>query len=662
MPALRLAQRLRPLPAARQLAVTVSLRVRDQAALDDFLRAVYDPSSPSYRRFLTPQQFAQRFGPTTASRAAVSSWLTGQGLQVLGTSTNGLQIAARGSVSRLQAAFGTSLYSFKENGRTFFANSGPISLPGTVLPNVVAVTGLASSAQQTTPVTHAQAKQALPGYSPTDLAGIYDYAPLISQGITGSGQTIAVATFGDYSPSDIATFDQQYGLGGKVTRITVDGGASLGAKNGQDETESDIEMVQGTARGATILVYEAPNSTTSNQTVIDLYSRIVNDNRAAIVTTSWGSAESELSSSDLSALNQLLQEGAAQGQAFFAASGDSGAYDDAGNGPSSDTTLAVDFPASDPWVTGVGGTSLQDSGGQYVGETAWSDSSNRRGPVGSGGGLSSVFSRPAYQAGPGVDNQYSNGKRQVPDVAADADPATGYTLYTVDQRGNPGWTVAGGTSMAAPLWAGFAALVNQAVGRRIGFLNPALYQLGQKASTFSTPPFHDVTQGDNLNYPATPGWDFATGWGSFDGAAFVADLKTLPAAPATSTPLPTPTQTSVATSPGISISKVILLHRVNGKLQSTNSLKIGETGTIVILYKTKSATSLKAYGSVLVRQNGQLLEAIALKATTYGGKPALSTTIRFTSKKRVGTILAHVTVSLGPNVAALDRTFKLGLK
>jgi kumamolisin len=667
-PTLRLARRLKPLSAVRKIDVTISLRVRDQSALGQFLRALYDPSSPSYRHFLTPRQFAQQFAPTAASRTQIVRWLRSQGLRVLGTSTNGLQIRAEGSVSKLQATFGTSVYEYKKDNHSFFANTGAISLPETVASQVVAVSGLASAVQHPAVVAHVRARQTLPGYSPSVLASLYDLAPLTSQGITGSGQTIAIATFGDYSASDLATFDQRYGLSGSVTRVNVDGGALLGAKNGQDETEGDIEIVQGSATGANVLVYEAPNSNTSNQSAIDLYSRIVSDDRAAIVTTSWGSAEQQMSSADISALDQIFQEGAAQGQAFFAASGDYGAYDNAGNGPGTDTQLAVDFPASDPWVTGVGGTTLQASGSQYVAERAWSDSSDSQHPAGSGGGLSSVARRPSYQSGPGASNHYSNGKRQVPDVAADADPNTGYVIYTVNSNDSPGWGVVGGTSPSAPFWASFAAIVNQAVGRRIGFLNPTLYELGQKASTFSSPPFHDVTQGSNLYYPATAGWDFATGWGSFDGAAFVSDLKSLPAATATATPRPTATPQPSATpthtvsSPNISIQKVILLHKVKGKLQATSSLTVGETGTIVILYQTKHAGSLKALGSVLVRENGRLVKSTVLKATTYQGKPALTATFRFTRKRRVGTLVAHVTIKLGSVAAALDRSFRLGLR
>jgi subtilase family serine protease len=250
-------------------------------------------------------------------------------------------------------------------------------------------------------------------------------------------------------------------------------------------------------------------------------------------------------------------------------------------------------------------------------------------------------------------------------VAANADPNTGYAVYTISSRGVPGWTVMGGTSASAPVWAGFTALVSQSIGKRVGFLNPTLYELGQKASTFAQSPFHDVTTGDNLYYPATQGWDFATGWGSFDGAAFVADVKTLPQAPTTSTPLPTatasptPSPTPQSVKPTLTINKVLLLHRVAGKLVVTTRLKVGETGTLVILYTRKNASSLPLSGTITVRENGKVVRVVAAGSTTYQGRPALTVTLKFTNAKRVGTLSARVTLSLGTISAALNHVFKL---
>jgi subtilase family serine protease len=385
----------------------------------------------------------------------------------------------------------------------------------------------------------------------------------------------------------------------------------------------------------------------------------VSDNRASIITTSWGDLEANYTPSVLTAVHQAFQEAAAQGQTVFAASGDEGAYD--GTAGSRTKVLAVDYPASDPWVTAVGGTTLQSNGGQYAGETAWSDTSDPQNPGASGGGLSDIYARPDWQTGPGVSNQYSNGKRQVPDVAADADLNTGYAVYTVGRSGSTGWTVIGGTSAAAPLWAGFAALLNGAMGKRVGFLNPALYQLGTEAPTLNPSPYHDVTSGTNLYYEATAGWDYTTGWGSFNGVAFLSALRSLPASstsqippPATATPRPTATST-----PSVSITRVLLLHKVNGKLVATTSLKTGETGKIVILYTSMNAQQAAISGQVHLKQKGKSFKTLSLSRTLYKGKPALTASVKVTSKNRVGTLLAHVTVSLGSLTTSLDQGFKL---
>jgi kumamolisin len=541
-----------------------------------------------------------------------------------------------------------------------------------VAANVLAVSGLSTMAQQRPSRKLTMQVQATPGgYSPSTLQHAYDTTPLAAQGLDGSGQTVGIISFGDYTTSDIATFDERFNLpAASLTTIAVSDsqstGAQLGARNGQDEAESDIEAVHGIAPHAAILVYEAPNSSEGG---IALYNRIVSDNRASVVSVSWGGVEAGYSHDEISAVDQALQEGAAQGQSFIGVSGDNGAYDGAGVIRNGETTLAVDFPASDPWITSVGGTTLEVSGSTYAGESAWSDTSTQP-AAGGGGGLSTIFSRPSYQVGPGVNNQYSNGMRQVPDVAADADPNTGYAVYTVDPNDDPAWGVVGGTSMSTPLWASFAALINQSMGKRIGFLNPTLYALGQHASTFPQPPYHDVTQGTNLYYPATVGWDFATGWGSFDGAAFLTDLKTLlnsnggslPTPAPTTPPLPTATPSPTAVPPTIAIKQVLLVHTINGKRLTTNTLKLGEHGTIVILYQSKNGGTIKAYGSVVLREKGQLLQALTLKESTYSGKPALTATVRFTSKKRIGTLQAHVTLTLGVASSALDHAFKIAAK
>lgn len=650
-PGLKAAKQLQALEPAQQLNVTVTLRVRDTAELDRFLAAVNDPTSPSYHHFLTVQQFAQQYGPTQESRARTAAWLKSDGLQVVGTSANGLQLTARGRVSSIQGAFHSSLYTYKGANGTFVANSSALRIPASLGTDVLAVSGLSNAgSQQPAAGTTFAPRATINGHTPSDMTRVYNLDSVVARGSSGAGQTVAIASFADYSASNLSVYDQQFNITGNVSRVRVsdgtDTGAPLGAKNGEDEAEMDIEMVQGIVPRAQIVVYEAPNS---EQGAISMYGRIVSDNRASVVTTSWGGVEASYTQDDINAIHQSIQEGAAQGQTFLAASGDAGAYDGAGQVRNGDTTLAVDYPASDPLVTGVGGTSLESNGTQYGGETAWSTDASQS-PAGSGGGLSDIFPRPSYQTGPGVSNQYSNGMRQVPDVSSDADPATGFAVYTASGRNGTRWGVAGGTSMATPFWASFVVLLDGALGHRLGTLNPTIYALGSRS--LSPSPFHDVTSGDNLYYPATVGWDFATGWGSMNGAAFLAALQS-----GTTTVTPSPTPTTVL--PTLAIKQVLLLHTVNGKLQKTSALKVGEKGTLMILYSSAHAGSLRTNGTVLVRQNGKVVQTITLKPATYNGKPALQATVHYTSKKRVGTLLAHVTVKLGTVSSALDRAFSL---
>lgn len=660
-PLTRSAKRLGKAAASRSLGVTVTLALRDQSGLDNFISSVYNPSSPLYHHFLTPSQFAQQFGPTTASQQQVKSWLRSQGLRITGSSPNGVQVFARGTVPAMQQAFHTSLYSYQRSGQTFVANSRSVAVPASLSQTIVAVTGLSTAAHQR-PIPTAQltahATTAAPskGYSPSDLHSLYDTASLISQGITGAGQTIAIAGYADFSSSNVATYDQTYGLTNSVTRVNVsDGrktGASTGYRAGQPESDMDVELLQGAAPGANILMYEAPNS---DQGDINLFNKMVSDDRASIITTSWGDVESNYPASVLTSMHQAFQEAAAQGQTVFAASGDQGAYD--GTAGTRNQVLAVDYPASDPYVTGVGGTSLTANSGQYGGEKAWSDLTDPTNPGASGGGLSSIFTRPSWQTGPGVDNQDSNGKRQVPDVAADADVYTGYAIYTLFRNGSNGWDEFGGTSAAAPIWAGFAAQLDNALGKRIGFLNPALYALGAQESTLSPAPFHDITSGNNLHYDATTGWDYATGWGSFDGAAFLAAYRTLPAS-VTTVPTSTPVPTAKPT-PSVSINKMLLLHTVKGKLVTTSSLKTGETGKIVVLYSSKNAAQSAVTGTVVLKQNGKVFKTITLARGTYNGKPALTAVVKLTSQSHIGTLTAHATLALGSLTTSLNRAFKL---
>ena len=278
--------------------------------------------------------------------------------------------------------------------------------------------------------------------------------------------------------------------------------------------------------------------------MIDTYNKIATDNIAKTVSSSWGSAENETDSNVLNSENTILQQMASQGQSFFAAAGDSGAYDDSINGTNS--TLEVDDPGSQPYATSVGGTTLTWTGNTFSSETSWQTSSasgtygtgSYHEAEGGGGGISRKWSIPSWQNNLATNaNLGSTSMRMVPDVALDADPNTGYPIYY-----NGAWGLYGGTSCAAPIWAAFTALVNQkrvtVSLARIGFVNPTLYQIGQGASYGNA--FHDIADGStNLYYPAETGYDLTTGFGSFNGNGLFSILTgVLPPSSFTVTPGP----------------------------------------------------------------------------------------------------------------------------
>lgn len=531
----------------RQVQLSVALQPRNQTQLDALLQQMYTPGSSLYHRYLSSAQFNSLFAPTTQQVQRVASFLRSNGLQVTNVASNKLLLDVKGSVAQAQSAFHVRINNYRQGGFAFYANASAPSIPRPLSGVVSAVDGLDNSMTyhpllQRLTKQHTHNANTPNGYGPSDLLGAYDIARLHQMGMLGDNQTIALFELDGYQQSDVMHYLQYYNPNAstpKLNNMLVDGfNGAAGMSAVEDEL--DIELLSAVAPHANMLVYEGPNST---QGINDIYNRIVNDNRAKIVSVSWGLCEAANGNAELQTLDNIFKQGAAEGISFFAASGDSGAYD------CRDTNLWVDSPASDPYVTAVGGTQLQVNNGTYGGESAWADSGNKiHGPegAGGGGGLSKTFRQAAWQNGPNVQNQYSNGFRQVPDVSAFASFAPGYAVYcTVTNAGCPstGWVNIGGTSGAAPLWAGSMALVNQYVtargGQPLGLANPTLYNLFRSNQIF--PAFHDVNGGNNLYYPATNGYDLATGMGSPDVYNMALDLaptnsQVPPAAP----PAPTP--------------------------------------------------------------------------------------------------------------------------
>ena len=324
---------------------------------------------------------------------------------------------------------------------------------------------------------------------------------------------------GGYSPSDVQTYCSNLGIAPpSVTAVSVDGASNspTGDPNGPDgEVLLDIEVAGTIAPKSQVLVYFAPNTDAG---FVDAVSTAVHGpgGEPAVISISWGSAESEWTSQGIQALDQAFQDAAALGVTVCAAAGDGGSSDGV-----SDGLAHADYPASSQYVIGCGGTRLSASGGKITGEVTWDDL-----PSGgaTGGGVSDVFPLPTWQTGAGVPPSANPGGRigrGVPDVSGDADPQTGFGILVDGTQ-----VTVGGTSAVAPLLTGLFALVNQSIGKPAGYVNPLLYARGSASA------FRDVVAGTNGAYDAGPGWDACTGWGSPDGAKLLAVLSPAVAAKA----------------------------------------------------------------------------------------------------------------------------------
>jgi subtilase family serine protease len=380
-----------------------------------------------------------------------------------------------------------------------------------------------------------QSKRDFGSLTPQDFQHAYGVTPLLNAGDTGKGQTVVVIeSYG--SPTvqdDINTFDQQYNLPPITLQILSPLGTKPFDPNNQDmagwvsETSLDVEVIHSIAPGAGIVVLTSPvdelEGTTGLPQFLQLEQYAVNHHLGNIVSQSFGASEVTLADQagqqEIAQWTNFYKQATTQeGITFFTASGDNGAtdYSDCAAKVLS-TKATTSFPADEPWVTSVGGTTLFNQNGTYA-ETAWSQS---------GGGFSKFFSEPSFQTQlPSSDQSELNGRRGVPDVAADGDPSSGWPIYQLGQQ-----TVIGGTSAATPVWAALLAIADQMAGHPLGLINPALYKLGLGSSYNQD--FHDIALGNNSvpsvgiqGYSAVAGWDPITGWGTPNAAKLIPDLIT----------------------------------------------------------------------------------------------------------------------------------------
>ena len=514
---------------AATLRLVLALPLRDAAGAEALAHAVSDPHDAAYGRYITPREFGARFGASATDYAAVRAWAAQAGL-VPGPITQGrTSLSVTGTVATIEKLFATRMATYRTPaGEPAFAPLVTPRLPDALAGRVSGVIGL-SSTKRFAPLYRLPSGPRAQGAAGTGAGGAYApadfrtaYSIPVLQG--AKPETAAVFEQGGFNPSDLTVFERRYKLPKvPVTVVGVDGYDGSVDDNGVElEAVLDLQTLIGInpALGQ-ITVYEDGIDPFS-VALLDSLTMMAEDDSAQTISISYGIDEATAGAPALQAEYNVFVQLAAQGQAVFVSSGDEGAY-----GQAVQSTLNVEDPASQPYATGVGGTTLfTASRSQYALETAWGLLAEQDGA--SGGGASSLWSAPGYQItefNPGVyqsvalPNGGSGTMRNVPDLAADAAPVTGASVYSGI---NGGWLEIGGTSLATPLWAGAYSVLNAARKGTglpaIGFFNPLAYAIGiNKTGTY-----HDVRSGTNglpngglpAGYTAGFGYDDVTGWGS----------------------------------------------------------------------------------------------------------------------------------------------------
>ena len=513
-------QAIGTVPASANLYLAIGLPLRNQAGLSGLLQQLYDPSSPIYHRYLTPEQFTAQFGPTEQDYQKVIDFAKAHGLTVVNTHPNRVVLDVTGAAADIEKAFHVKLRKYRHptEHRDFFApDTDPtvdVSLP------ILHISGLNDFSlphpvSKMRPAGQTAAAVPAAGSGPTGSYWGNDFRRAYVPGstLTGAGQNVALVQFDGFFASDIATYEAQIGLTTNVPQLVVvpiDGGVPTPG-GGVGEVSLDIEMVVSMAPGVSkIYVYEAPNPSPW----VDILSRMANDNVAKQLSSSWGGGQQPNPVAE-----QIFQQMALQGQTFYQASGDSDAFNVASGNP-------IFFPSDSPHITTVGGTTLTmtGSGAAYASETVWNWGIEfGLDGVGSSGGISSIYAIPSWQTN--INFAASHGSttmRNVPDVAL-----TGDNVWVIFGGGQTG--AFGGTSCDAPLWAGFTALINQqAVGTGhapVGFINTAVYAIATGPNYANC--FHDTTTGNNTwsgspsQFFAVPNYDLCTGLGTPNGTNLI---------------------------------------------------------------------------------------------------------------------------------------------
>ena len=551
-----------PVPASFAMpAITMDLKpsASQQTALEQLLANQQNPASPDYHKWLTPEEYASRFGVSQSDVNRITAWLQSQGLQVQRVARSRTWIEFSGTARQVENAFHTQIHQYLENGKLHYANSTNPSIPAALSNVVLGLRGLNNYRLK----PRGKLRGILPKdttsqgehqMAPDDFATIYDVTPLYAAGLDGTGQSLVIVGQTDINVSDINAFRSKYNLPPiQLQQILVARHPDPGISQGDlAEADLDLEWSSGVARNATIIFVRSPDVFTSLQDAVD-------NAYAPVISMSYGICEgSDLV--DLPSERQMAQQANAEGITWLVAAGDAGAADcEDPDALIAQDGLAVDAPASIPEVTAMGGTEFNEGSGNYwsstntansasalsyIPEMVWNDTGRGGGLAAGGGGASSFFSKPVWQTGPGVPN---DAFRHIPDLSLASSPDhDGYYVYTGGSL-----QVYGGTSVAAPAMAGILTLLNQYLvssGAQkqagLGNINPTLYRMAQT----SPAAFHDIRAGNNsvpcvagspncntgsIGYNAGTAYDQASGLGSPDAYNFVHQWSSLaPAATA----------------------------------------------------------------------------------------------------------------------------------
>ncbi len=483
----------------------VTVRLRSRTPLTSLAKGgAHDDKLPAQREYLSRGAFASLHGADAQDIAKIAAFAAAHQLVVVETNSARRSVVLSGTTASMSKAFGVTLQQFEHAGGTYRGRTGSISVPANLAEVVEGVFGLDDRPQanphfQFQNADGAVASRAAGGsFTPVQLAQLYKFP----SGLDGSGQCIGIIELGGgFKPADIKAYFTGLGLAvPNVKAISVDGGRNhpTNANSADGEVMLDIEVAAAVAPKATIAVYFAPNT---NKGFLDAIANAVHDsaNKPSVISISWGSAESNWTGQAMTQFDQVFQAAAAMGVTVCCAAGDNGSSDGM-----ADHKPHVDFPASSPFALGCGGTKLTAAGSSISTEVVWNANPTQSA---TGGGVSGFFPLPAYQGNakvPPLAGSAGRRGRGVPDVAGDADPASGYQVR-VDGKS----FVIGGTSAVAPLWAGLIALMNQKLTHPVGYLNPLIY-----GSLAGRGLFHDIVSGNNGSYSAAAGWDACTGWGS----------------------------------------------------------------------------------------------------------------------------------------------------